>query len=227
MGDDKKMDNTQTKVTVKKTSTSSIVKWVIILVCLIVLVGGAYLIFDKVSSVNKPTQVSSVLIQKKLESASDLITSKLTLKGYVNHTNNGIAFINEDSFFMTYEGTVKAGIDIKKVNVDVDDSNKTVYVTIPKSEILDVDIDDDSIKYLKENFAFFKGDQKQQGDSARKFAKKDMKKQATKTGLLKLADKQSKTLIMGLLKNTTGDYKISFKEAPTNPTTNTSSKKAK
>lgn len=48
---------------------------------------------------------------------------------------------------ITYDGTVKAGIkDITAVEVDINDTLKTIAVSLPKTEVLSSSIEPDSIQ---------------------------------------------------------------------------------
>ena len=56
-----------------------------------------------------------------------------------------------------------------------------------------------TIKYFDEKFALFNVDEKEDANKAVVLAENSVKEEAIKTGILELADKQSATLIEGLL----------------------------
>ena len=58
----------------------------------------------------------------------------------VDYTYNAIAKApTEDGmaikYYVAYEGNVKAGIDFSKIEVNVDEENKTITISVPKVEI--------------------------------------------------------------------------------------------
>ena len=89
------------------------------------------------------------------------------------YKDEGIMFINRSDFVMVYEATARVGIDVKKVKVDVNNLLKTVTVTIPKAEVLDVKVDMDSIKYFDTKFALLNVDYKEDANKATSIAEKN------------------------------------------------------
>ena len=111
---------------------------------------------------------------------------------------------------MLYTATVKAGIDIEKVEFAIDNTNRTVYIYVPKAEIIDVKIDSDSLEYINESFVLFNNDEKADTAKALKMAEENAEKDALETGILDLADQQSQTLIKGILESVINDYEMKF-----------------
>ena len=131
--------------------------------------------------------------------ASDLTTAKLNITNIYEHKDEGIKILNRADFTMVYKATVWAGIDMKKVEVIPNDLTKVIRVNIPKATIQDVKVDSSSIKYFDEKIALFNVDAKEDANKAVVIAENAAKEEAIKTGILELADKQSATLIEGLL----------------------------
>ena len=63
---------------------------------------------------------------------------------------NGITEINQENktYSIRYDSSIKVGVDASKISIDVDESNKTVKVTIPEIQILNIAVDPDSLKYI-------------------------------------------------------------------------------
>ena len=160
---------------------------------------------------NKQEKVSNDIVQATLEEASELTTAKLTYKGYGKYKDGGVTFINRSDFLMVYKATMRAGIDLKKVDTAVDDEKKIIWVTVPKAEIQEVKIDPSSIKYYDEKIALFNTNEKEDANKAQELAEKEAKKEAKNLGVLELADKQAKSLIKGILKDVSNGYTIKFK----------------
>ena len=156
----------------------------------------------------KEPTISASYISGKLEQSSELTSAKLKYKGLIDYDDNGVTFINKGAFTMVYNATVRAGIDMKEVKTNVNESKKEITITIPKAKILEVKIDPNSIRYYDESFSLFKSDEKESANKAQTFAEKDAKKESTKSGILEMADQQSETLIKGILQGCVNGYKL-------------------
>ncbi len=55
---------------------------------------------------------------------------------------------------MTYSGSVKAGFDMQNVEIEVDEANLNIHVTLPEVKILSSGIDSNSIQVIEENALF-------------------------------------------------------------------------
>jgi hypothetical protein len=144
-------------------------------------------------------KVDTEVIKQILEESSELTTAKLTLQGSKQFKDRGVKIFNRGDFILLYEATVQAGIDLSEIKIDNNEKNKKVTISIPKAEILSVSINPDKNKFIGEKFAVFNFDKKEDASRAQSEALKDAKKQAAKSGVLELADKQSAKLIEGLI----------------------------
>ena len=149
-------------------------------------------------------------ITAKIEAASDLVTSKVTLKGVAEFSDGGWWFFNKGDFVLVYTSEVKAGIYVKKVDLTVDDGQKIVYIYVPKAEILSVKILPESIKYYNESFALLNFDKKEDANRAQKMAEEVAEKDALGAGVLEAANTQSEILIRGILEEVVGNYEMRF-----------------
>lgn len=115
---------------------------------------------------------------------------------------------------MVYNATVEAGIEMDKIKVNEPGViNKVVHIEIPKATIQNAKVDVSSIKYFDEKFSLFNVDTEEDSNNAVALAEKSAKEEAAKTGILELADKQSKTLIKGIIESAVpDDYKIQISE---------------
>ena len=154
--------------------------------------------------------LSAETITAKIEAASDLVTSKVTLKGVAEFSDGGWWFFNKGDFVLVYTSEVKAGIDVKKVDLTVDDGQKIVYIYVPKAEILSVKILPESIKYYNESFALLNFDKKEDANRAQKMAEEVAEKDALGAGVLEAANTQSEILIRGILEEVVGNYEMRF-----------------
>ena len=140
-------------------------------------------------------------IDAMLEKSSELITAKFNYTGMSEYEDTGIPIINKSDFVMVYKATARAGIDIKKVDVKIDNYKKIIYLTIPKAEVLDVKVDISSIKYFDEKFALLNINEKEDNNKAIALAEEAAKEEIKNIGVLEMADGQAETLIKGILED--------------------------
>lgn len=109
---------------------------------------------------NKQTEpeITSTLIQNRIEQASDLVTTKYhyTKVGkFENSLNlNGWSIpLTNKYFILTFEGEIQLGTDLSKANVEIDDS--TIHVTVDKPAVISNSIDESSIEVYDETKNIF------------------------------------------------------------------------
>ena len=182
------------------------------IICVAVL-GVIILSIVMVLNYNNKHEVDTEYLMAKLQKSSELTTAKLEYTGFTKFKDKGIIILNRSDFLMVYTATARAGIDIKNVKVDADKIAKTIWITIPKAEILDVNVDPKTITYYDEKFALFNVDQKEDSDRPQALAEDEAKKELAKMGILKMADDQAETLIKGLLQGSIPEgYEIKVKK---------------
>lgn len=179
-------------------------KILLILLVAIVIVLGIYFFLY-----NDEEEVTEDYLGTKLSKVGELTTVKLNYTGFLQYQDKGIPIFNRSDFIMTYEANARVGIDLEKVEIEVDNTNKMVSLTIPKAEIQDVKIDTSEIKYYDSDFALFNVDEKEDGNKALELAEKNAQEELGKMGVLESADEQALTLIKGLLQNAVpADYEF-------------------
>lgn len=92
--------------------------------------------------------VTSSQLEKVLQ-ISELSTYKVAY--------NGVAEVRDEKdtllYYVAYESVVSIGIDMNQIHVEIDDTdetNKKIIVTLPKIEIIGVDVDPGSLDYIFE-----------------------------------------------------------------------------
>lgn len=150
---------------------------------------------------NRESEIDTSYILAKLEKSSELTTSKLTYDGFNWYKDTGISLINRGDFMMVYTATARAGIDISKVKITTEYITKTIVISLPKAEILDIKVDPGSIKYYDEKFALFNFDKKEDANDAQKSAEEKARMDLENFGILKSADEQAEVLIKGLIQD--------------------------
>lgn len=136
---------------------------------------------------NDEEKITGEYLGTKLSKVGELTTVKLNYTGFLQYHDKGIPIFNRSDFLMTYEANARVGIDLEKVKPEVDDANKTVWLTIPKAEIQDVKIDTSTIKYYDSGFALFNVDEKEDGNRALELAEKRCKRRIGENGCARVS----------------------------------------
>ena len=94
---------------------------------------------------SKPSIISTSTLEKIIN-VSDLSTFEAIYNGVAKVPNP------EDSekinYYVSYDAKVKAGIDFEKVDIAVDNEEKTIAVKLPEIKITDITVDIESLDYI-------------------------------------------------------------------------------
>lgn len=187
---------------------------ILTIVVIIVALGvGVCFGYNKIKPKVTHEETSNVkIIKEKLEAAAELNTGNYLCTDVITRANskkfkNWKIPLTEKSFTVQYDATVKAGIkDLTKA--DVKQKGKDIIVKLPKVEITDVNIDNDSFKKLDQSNNIFNPINIEDLNNAQKDLKEKVIEQSKKKGVLKVAKNNAETLITGMLSGTNSDYKI-------------------
>lgn len=170
---------------------------------------------------NKQTEpeITSTLIQNRIEQASDLVTTKYhyTKVGkFENSLNlNGWSIpLTNKYFILTFEGEIQLGTDLSKANIEISDS--TIHVTVDKPTVISNSIDESSIEVYDETKNIFNPISV---SDYKAFAVKQKEKalsEAKEKGLMKTAQENTKKSIKEIVSiiPDTDEYtiEVTFKE---------------
>ena len=108
---------------------------------------------------------------------------------------------------------IKAGIDLKEVTFAVNESDRAITVTLPKSRILDNNIPQETINVLEVKDGLFNPVTFTDYNQFISEEKKVMETRAIDLGVLTDADKEAKAIVEGFLKAIPGmdGYTLTFK----------------
>ena len=164
-------------------------------------------IFNKKS---EPTIISKATLEKVIN-VSDLSTFEAIY--------NGVAAVaNEENpenidYYVSYEAKVKAGIDFALVEVEVNEAEKIITVTLPEVKITDVDVDIASLDYI-----FMNNKANTQTVSAQAYKKciKDVTKESNSTDEIYESARQNarnivEALISPFVEQLDSEYKLEIK----------------
>lgn len=120
---------------------------------------------------------------------------------------------SENSLLVTYDGTIKAGIDFGAIEISVNEESRAITVTLPASTITDNIIPQESITVVEVKNGLFNEvtiDDYNEFISEQKII---MEQKAIDRGLLASADEQARTLVKDFLSSLPGmdTYTLSVK----------------
>lgn len=186
----------------------------ILIFILIAFIGGMFF-------ANKQTEpeITSTLIQNRIEQASDLVTTKYhyTKVGkFENSLNlNGWSIpLTNKYFILTFEGEIQLGTDLSKANVEINDS--TIHVAVDKPAVISNAIDESSIEVYDETKNIFNPISVSDYKAFALEQKDKALSEAKEKGLMKTAQENTKKSIKDIVSiiPNTDDYtiKVTFKE---------------
>lgn len=114
------------------------------------------------------------------------------------------------TFIYSYDGTITAGIDFTKIQIDKNDNKKQITVILPEADIISSDVDQDSFKLYDEKNNIF--NPITVTDVADSFSdlKTSEEQKAVEEGLLVKAKENAKVLVENFIRGSynVGDYDI-------------------
>ena len=185
------------------------IKTILIVVAAVALAGGGFWFARLLDRASEP-EVNAPSIRAEISRCSELATARLDYRGLIKYSDGDIPLINQKSFSMIYDATIRAGIDLSQAEVEV--SGNTITVTLPAPQILDITVDPDSLEFYDEQFALFNWTDKEDTTEAMSYAREDAEEKAGQEGLLEEASEQAKNVIETLVISGAGDYQVEFIE---------------
>lgn len=149
---------------------------------------------------DKRYDTSTVL--SKIVHIQELATVKYNYAGVIGYKDNfKILNINvpltDKYFLLKYEGYLKAGVDFNRIKVNIHGEN--VHVSMPKAQIFDIVIDENSVKVYDESENAFNPIKIQDYNKALMDEKETMRQDAIKQGVLNDANRQAEIAVKSLL----------------------------
>lgn len=187
----KKKESREIKVSLRTFITSILV---------VILMGASFFGGYKLGKyIYAEGELTTGFLMEQIEACSDLITAKDTITGTVHFEDGSIPVISKKSFTMMYVATVKAGINLKDVDIKV--WGKSVTVLVPHAVIneKEITIDPNTLQFFDDSGSLFNHRNHEDVKEALKKAKKDAQAKIHKDELLEKADKQVKDVLRELL----------------------------
>lgn len=153
----------------------------------------------------KEPVITSAQLEEQLSAISELVTQKYmyTNADKAAQRNTWIFGwdmpFSEKSFIVKYDGVIKAGIDLKDVQIDVNEDNHKVTVTLPASEITDNNVPQETVETFGIKDGLFNKVAPDDPNNLIIEGKKTMEAKAIERGLLAEADKEAEVTIRAFL----------------------------
>ena len=203
------------KVEMKRSTFILCIILVLLMLCAFFLVGGfCGFALDQfiTKATTKPTHINSIAIQQQIQTMSELATSKVAYQGMISYEEGNYTFIDKKSYNMIYQSEVKAGVDLSKATVKVNEKAKTITIDIPDPEILSVYVDPSKTQFYDQHYSLSNLPDSSTGTEAMQMAEKDSLDNIDQQALLSAAKKQAEDVVSGLVEiGVPEDYEIIIK----------------
>lgn len=108
---------------------------------------------EQIKVENGMATVDVQTVEKIIEATSELVVTNYSYKDIYQYEKSveklGVKIpFSTNQFIISYSGTVKGGIDFSKIKCDINNSDKTITLKIPKPYIISHEIDENSIEYF-------------------------------------------------------------------------------
>ncbi len=134
------------------------------------------------------TKLDAVVLENRLEEISELASVSWSYTNMAQFENKNVFYgmtlpFTTKKFILTYDGEIKAGVDLRKAKVDI--SGTQVHVRLPQAEILSHEIDENSVEVFDEQASIFNPFTVEDFTAFQADQKAAMEKKALDRGLLR------------------------------------------
>ena len=185
------MENVGSKKAIKKKIMIAVAAGVLALI----LVGTLVVLLPKGEKESEPSIITTSTLEKILN-VSDLSTFEAIYNGVAKVTNPDDP--QEIDYYVSYNATVKAGIDFEQVVISVDEDAKIISVKLPKIKISDITVDIESMDYI-----FLNDDANTETVSEEAYKKciDDVTRESNnETAIFELAEQNAKNIVEALIR---------------------------
>lgn len=189
-----------------KAKVRVVVTWVVAILLVVLLIaaffygrklGGA----EAAALVQEKKTVTEDVLHQQLEAIGELNTVKYYYTNMGKYEKNlslsgqNIPF-TKTSFIITYDGVIKAGVELGGIQFAVKD--KTVTITLPEPVILSHEVNEDSVQVFDEKNSIFNGLTTADVTEFQSQQKKIMEEKALANGILTEAEENAKDALTSL-----------------------------
>ena len=145
--------------------------------------------------------ITSDTLKRQLNALSELVTQEYIYTNADQRTDD-VKWLfgwtrpfSESSLLITYDGTIKAGINMSEVQVEIDEESRTVTVTLPASEIMENIIPQESINVVEVKNGLFNEITFDDYNTFISEQKIVMEQKAIENGILTRADAEARQIL--------------------------------
>lgn len=161
----------------------------------LILVGILVVLLPKGVKKSEPSIITTSTLEKILN-VSDLSTFEAIYNGVAKVTNPDDP--QEIDYYVSYNATVKAGIDFEQVVISVDEDAKIISVKLPKIKISDITVDIESMDYI---FVNDDANTETVSEEAYKKCIDDVTRESnSETAIFQLAEQNAKNIVEALIR---------------------------
>lgn len=152
--------------------------------------------------------ITSETIGSSINSLRELVTREYLYTNagrYESHNEVSISSITmglpltKKSFTVVYDGRIRAGIDLSKAQIVVNDTLRSVTVTLPASEITSHEIFEDTVQRVDEKDALFNRNTIDDYNDFLTRQKVNMEERVRANGFLASADQEAREIVRSVL----------------------------
>lgn len=200
----------------KKIQISQTLKNIIV----IVVIAVVFFFVGKIwPSGEEPTAITSDLLSQQIQGISELASVEYNYTNMGKYENQATFYgwkvpFTTKSFILSYDGKIKAGIDMSLVEVHM--SGKNINISIPEAKILSHEIDEKSIEVFDETKNIFNQISITDYNQFASDQKESMENKAKEKGLLEEAQNKAQETIKTFVESmysSDDEYKIEIKMA--------------
>ena len=179
---------------------------IIVIVLCALLVGAGY--FAGKGSGKERQELSAVVVQNQINEIAELatVTYSYTELGQYESSKEFYGAkvpFTTNKFILTYDGVIKAGVDMSKAQVESKDG--TITVILPEAQVLSHEIDENSVKVFDEKTSIFNQFTVEDYTAFYADQKKSVEEKAIAKGLLTEAKAQAVKAVEAALTPMTGE----------------------
>ena len=161
----------------------------------LILVVISVVLLPKGVKKSEPSIITTSTLEKILN-VSDLSTFEAIYNGVAKVTNPDDP--QEIDYYVSYNATVKAGIDFEQVVISVDEDAKIISVKLPKIKISDITVDIESMDYI---FVNDDANTETVSEEAYKKCIDDVTRESNnETAIFELAEQNAKNIVEALIR---------------------------
>ncbi len=159
--------------------------------------------------------ITGTLIKQRLQYIQELSTLEYYYTNMGKFENKKNMPLTGKRFIVSYDGVIKAGIDLGGIRIEVNEEEKTVAVTLPECRLLSHEILDETIQVYDESGSIFNPISIQDYIAFTREQKTLMEEKAETGGLLENAAERAELTVTALLEGLPGmeDYHLTVRQA--------------